>query len=377
MYNQRIAVIDIETPNRNNDAICSIGIVLIEKGVIIDKIYYLINPETNFDEMNIQIHGITEKDVINSPTFPEVWEKIKNYFSGYLLAGHNFTFDLSCIKKALKKYNIETVTAYYIDTLTISRKSIVDIENHQLSTLCDYFGTNLKNHHNALADSYATAEILLNFINNYNIDLDNFIKPYKMDGKEVKESKEAKNIRFSDTTKTLQELQGFIMGITCDGILSDDEILGMQKWIDTHQELKGQYPFDKIYSAVEQVLEDNIITEDERDYLFSLFNNMLNPVDCNAKKCSIDVNGAKICLTGDFDSMSKFELENILCSQGAIIKKNVVRDLKYLIVGSKGSDKWAHGNYGTKVKKAMEWNEKGSSIEIIKEEDIVSIFVDC
>ena len=374
MNNQKIAVIDIETPNRNNDIICSIGIVLIENESIVDTLYYLVNPETTFDEMNINIHGITENDVVNAPIFPEVWDSIKDIFSGYLLAGHNFTFDLSCIKKALIKYNIEAVSVYYVDTLTISRNNIIDIENYQLSSLCDYFGTTLTNHHNALADSYATAEILLYLLKNYDIELDSYIRPYRLDGFDCKEKK---SVRFSDTTKALQELQGFIMGITCDGILSDDEIYGMQQWVDTHCELKGQYPFDKIYGAVEQVLEDNIITEGERKYLFALFNNILNPVDCNARKCSIDVIEAKICLTGDFDSMSKSELEKTLELQGAIIKKTVVKDLKYLIVGGKGSDKWAHGNYGTKVKKAMEWNEKGANIEIIKEEDIVSLFIDC
>ena len=104
--NENIAVIDIETPNRNNDSICSIGIVTIENGKISKRISHLINPETYFDDSNIAIHGITAFDVMNQPTFPTVWEEINEYFSGYLLAGHNFRFDLSCIKKVLQHYQI-------------------------------------------------------------------------------------------------------------------------------------------------------------------------------------------------------------------------------------------------------------------------------
>lgn len=375
MNNSKIAVIDIETPNRNNDSICSIGIVFVENGVITNTFYSLVNPEDDFENANIRIHGITENDVKDAPTFPEIWNNVKDVFEGYLLAGHNFTFDLSCIKKSLLKHDIKAVPVYYIDTLTVSRRNIVDIENHQLSTLCDYYGINLEKHHNALADSYATAEIMLYMIKEFGLNVDRYIKSYKMDCLENRDNISFKK-GYSDTTKTLQELQGFLMGVTCDGVLSDDEIYSMRKWLEIHTELRGQYPFDKIYNAIEQVLDDNIITEEERDYLFALFNNMLNPVGCNSKKCSVDLENSKICLTGDFDSMSKSELSKILEDNGAIVKKSVVKDLKYLVVGSKGSDRWAHGNYGTKVKRAMELNEKGAKIEIIKEEDFISQIID-
>lgn len=372
MINEKIAVFDVETPNGQNDSICSIGIVILEKNIIKDKVYYLINPETHFDIINTNIHGISEYDVANSPTFPEVWENIKNYFSGCLLVGHNVTFDLCCIKKSLKRYHIDALPVYYIDTLTISRDLIKDSVNHKLNTLCDYFNIKLTNHHNALDDSYATAELLSSLINSYNVNLDNYIKKYTFDDTQCKSVNTRRNA-FSEVTKSLQELQGVLMGITSDGELNDKEIYAIKNWVDSHIDLKGNYPFDKIYISLDKVLEDNIITESERTELFTIFNNIINPVEsshiCN---CSIEVSNKKICLTGDFDCMPKSELSAILENQGAIIKNSVVKDLDYLIVGNKGSSHWVQGNYGTKIKKALELQSKGCSISIIKEDDLLT-----
>lgn len=371
MKNQKIAVFDIETPNDNNDSICSIGITFIENNIITDKIHYLINPETFFDVMNTRLHHISENDVADAPAFPEVWENINKIFSMCLLAGHNVTFDLCCIKKALKRYNIEALPVYYIDTLTLSRKFIDDVSNHKLNTLCEYFNIGLYNHHNALDDSCATAELLLTLIDKFDINIDSYIKKYTFD--DIQEGKtNARKKKFSETTKYLQELQGILMGVTSDGELNNKEIFAIKNWADSHIDLEGNFPYDKIYASIKKVLQDNIITEDERTELFTIFNNILNPVEtsCTCDN-SIDIIQKKICLTGDFDCMSKSELADILTGKGAIIKNNVVKDISYLVVGNKGSNKWSQGNYGTKIKKAMEFNEKGNNIEIIKEDDFI------
>lgn len=373
MDSTKIAVIDVETPNCKNDTICSIGITIIEDNRIIDNKYYLINPETYFDDRCVQIHGITEEDVVDALTFPQVWEVIKDYFSCYLLAGHNLSFDLSCIKKALLSHNISVPPAYYTDTLTISRKHIKNTSNYKLPTLCEMFNISLESHHNALNDSYATAELLLHIIRNYKINIDDYIRQYPFEATEHKHNE--KQI-FTDATRALQELQGVLIGVTCDGILSDTEIYAVRQWTNNHMELKGNFPFDKIYSSIERVLEDNIITEDERAELLSLFNNILNPVETEKTMTETDISGVKICLSGDFECMSKKALATELENRGAIIKNSIVRDLKYLIIGDKGSEQWAHGTYGAKIKKAMELNEKGCSIEIIKECDFISLIID-
>ena len=372
MNHNKFAVIDIETPNRHQDSICSIGIVIIENGEITNKIHHLIDPEAQFDESNISIHSITPDEVEGKPTFPEIWERIKEIFSGYLLAGHNLRFDLSCIKKAMQRYHIEASPVYYIDTLTLSRSFVEDICSYKLNVLCQFFNIPLDRHHDAICDSTATAELLLNLIEIYNIDIDEYITKYDFQPLAPSLHKNG----FTENTKALQELQGILYGVVCDNELNDDEILFTEKWLRLHKELKGNFPYDKIYSKIEVILEDRIITEDERADLFALINRILNPVDDTDSDICIQIEDSSICLTGDFECMSRNELSALLESMGAIVKKNVTKTLNYLLVGNKGSDKWSQGNYGTKVKKAMEYNENGSNIEILKENDILSVILD-
>ena len=46
----------------------------------------------------------------------------------------------------------------------------------------------------------------------------------------------------------------------------------------------------------------------------------------------------------------------------------------YLIVGGAGSDNWKFGNYGAKVSKALEMQENGHPIVILKESDLMQCF---
>lgn len=72
------ASIDFETANYNRSSICSLGIVIVENGVVVDKIYSLVRPRPNFYcSWATDIHGLSYYDTLNEPEFPEVWEGIK------------------------------------------------------------------------------------------------------------------------------------------------------------------------------------------------------------------------------------------------------------------------------------------------------------
>ncbi|WP_229115201.1 exonuclease domain-containing protein [Bacteroides intestinalis] len=72
--------IDFETANDSRDSACQIGITTVKNGQIKDVKSWLINPESYFNSFNTMIHGITEKDVKDKPTFSELWPEISPYF---------------------------------------------------------------------------------------------------------------------------------------------------------------------------------------------------------------------------------------------------------------------------------------------------------
>lgn len=154
---------DFETANRYPESACSLALVLVRNNKIIDKFYTVINPQMNFDSQNIQVHGITAQDVIDAPTMAEVWPKIKDLFQpGMLVAAHNIRFDSNVLKQSLARYDIEEPHYLMIDTLKTSRLFEHGLPNYKLDTVSNALDINLWHHHNALSDSEACAEILIN-----------------------------------------------------------------------------------------------------------------------------------------------------------------------------------------------------------------------
>lgn len=173
----RYIAFDVETPNRLNDRMSSIGITVIENGAIGESFYSLVNPETHFDYFNTQLTGLDAKAVAGAPTFPELWRDIEALMSSGILAAHNAVFDLGVLKKCLEGYGISWKnSAKYLCTVQIGRRVLPGI-SHKLNVLCEHYGISL-NHHNAASDSEACARILLKYIE-AGTDVNSFIKTYK------------------------------------------------------------------------------------------------------------------------------------------------------------------------------------------------------
>ncbi len=81
------------------------------------------------------------------------------------------------------------------------------------------------------------------------------------------------------------------------------------------------------------------------------------------------VTGKIICLTGNFKIGNKTDISNFLENKGAVISKNVTKKTDYLISGCLENSDYKYDSYGTKIKRALELQEKGSHIRIINETD--------
>ncbi|MDL2251690.1 3'-5' exonuclease [Odoribacter sp. OttesenSCG-928-J03] len=156
------AAIDFETANHNRTSICSLGIVIVENGKIVEKIYRLVRPRPNFYcTWATNIHGLSYNDTVNEAEFPEVWVNIAPKLKGLPLVAHNSTFDAGCLKAVHDQYGIPYPDYEFHCTLRTARRNLPHLENHQLHTVAAYVGYDLANHHHALADAEACAEIVL------------------------------------------------------------------------------------------------------------------------------------------------------------------------------------------------------------------------
>ena len=154
--------LDFETANRQTHSACSVALTVVRNSQIVDEYYTLINPDTWFNAMNIRVHGIREQDVIDAPYFPEVWEDMAQFFTGdQLVVAHNMAFDKRILQGTLQHYGITQPNFQTLCTVQSSRRLLKQLPNHKLNTVAVHYGL-LLNHHHALDDARACANILIN-----------------------------------------------------------------------------------------------------------------------------------------------------------------------------------------------------------------------
>lgn len=160
-------VFDIETTglSAKADKITEIGAVKIKNGQIIDKYSTFVNPEVHIPENITKLTSITDEMVKDAQTIEEILPNFLEFAGDSIFVAHNAGFDMGFIKYNGKLQNIE-INNTVIDTVTLSRAMFPNLKNHKLNTLADYLEVSLKNHHRAVDDALATAEIFVKMIEN-------------------------------------------------------------------------------------------------------------------------------------------------------------------------------------------------------------------
>lgn len=154
------AAIDFETANNHRTSVCSVGVVIVRNNKVSDTFYELIRPVPNYYcGWATDIHGLTYNDTIDADPFPMVWQKIAPAIECLPLVAHNSPFDESCLRSVFERYGLPYPGYEFYCTYRLSRRLFPDLPNHRLNTVAEHIGFDLKNHHHALADAEACAEI--------------------------------------------------------------------------------------------------------------------------------------------------------------------------------------------------------------------------
>ena len=158
------AAIDFETANNERSSVCSVGIVIVRDGEIVDKFYSLIKPEPEYyNYWCSQVHGLSLDDTMQAPVFPDVWAQIEPMIEGLPLVAHNKAFDESCLKAVFRVYQMDYPDYEFHCTCIASRK-VWPEGPHNLEIIAARCGYDLENHHHALADAEACAAIALQIL---------------------------------------------------------------------------------------------------------------------------------------------------------------------------------------------------------------------
>jgi len=155
-------VFDIETTgfSATHDRIIEIGAVKITGGEITDKYSTFVNPEVPIPYEIEQLTGIRDDMVLDAPKIETVLPEFLTFCEGCVLVAHNASFDVGFIKKKSEYQGIE-VDFTVIDTVGLSRILLPDLSRYKLNTIAKALNISLENHHRAVDDAGATAEIFL------------------------------------------------------------------------------------------------------------------------------------------------------------------------------------------------------------------------
>lgn len=163
---KNFAAIDFETANRHSSSVCSVGVVIVKEGRIVNKYYKLIHPAPNYYAPgNVAVHGLTSADTDDADTFPEVWAEVHQLIEGLPLVAHFSRFDEGCLKAAFRRYEMTYPNYRFYCTCMASRRVFgSSLPNHKLPTVAKRCGFDLTNHHNAIADAEACAAIAIQIL---------------------------------------------------------------------------------------------------------------------------------------------------------------------------------------------------------------------
>ena len=166
---KNFAAIDFETANNCAESICSVGLVVVREGIIVDRFYSLVQPEPNYYlYWNTRVHGLTQADTENAPVFSVVWENIEPLIQGLPLVAHNKAFDERCLKAAFRVYRMDYPDYTFHCSYRAAQKAVKTLVDYKLHTVAAYCGFDLQNHHHALYDAEACAQIALKIMTETN-----------------------------------------------------------------------------------------------------------------------------------------------------------------------------------------------------------------
>ncbi len=135
-------IIDVETTgfSPEKDYLIEIAALKIENNQIIkefNEIVYNSFYEKLEDFQTVDFHGLIKKsETIGSKQIDEIIEELKEFVGNDVIIGHNVGFDL----KFINYYSNEYFSSFKkIDTVTLSRKLLPNLENHKLETLKKHY----------------------------------------------------------------------------------------------------------------------------------------------------------------------------------------------------------------------------------------------
>ncbi len=230
-----IVVLDLETTGMNivTDRIVEIALLKINIDGSEEERLLRINPEIPIPPEVSLIHGITDEDVKDKPTFKEVAKNLAKFIEGCDLCGFNSNrFDIPLLAEEFLRadVDIDLKKHKFVDVQAIFHK----MEKRTLAAAYKFYcNKDLVGAHNAMADTKATYEVLKAQLDLY-------------EGVEFDDGKGVKTIPIVNDVGKLSEFSSYDQNVDFAGRIVYDEKgtevfnFGKNKGVPVEKVLKDQ-----------------------------------------------------------------------------------------------------------------------------------------
>ena len=193
-------IVDLETTGpspKSGSAITEIGAVKVKGGLLQGEFESFVNPLLPIPQYITELTGITDLMLANAPIIDDALPLFLEFTGDHqeiILVAHNAPFDLSFLKSAAEAIDLPWPDYKVLDTVTIARQvlSLDEVANCKLSTLAQFFGSNVDPNHRALDDAKATTEVLhglLGRLGSMNINTEDKLFDFAKNAKRIQSKK--------------------------------------------------------------------------------------------------------------------------------------------------------------------------------------------
>ena len=155
--------IDFETANGSPASACSVGLVKVADGRVVDEQSWLLRPPMGHDEFwesNIRVHGIAPSQVRDAPSWADIAEELFRFVADDWLVAHNAGFDMGVIRASHAVAGLTLPNLSTLCSLQVARRTY-HLDSYRLPVAAMAAGFEDFSHHDALDDARACAAIMV------------------------------------------------------------------------------------------------------------------------------------------------------------------------------------------------------------------------
>ncbi|MDJ0905565.1 MAG: exonuclease domain-containing protein [Woeseiaceae bacterium] len=159
---QNYVVVDVETTGGKGDnhRVTEIGAVKVRGGEIVDRFQTLLNPQRTIPANISRLTGISPAMVEDAPYFADVADRFEEFMGDAIFVAHNVDFDYGFISREYARLG-RSFRHARLCTCSSMRRLYPGLRSYSLAALSRQFDISLQQHHRALCDAEAAAELLL------------------------------------------------------------------------------------------------------------------------------------------------------------------------------------------------------------------------